>query len=289
MTVVNRTAPFLGKGVAFPFSVDPVKGGVKMSAATFDSIAVGVEFVPDQFSVAEDVFNRENHLAESIKHILLTEKGEYDWLPEFGSRISTIIHDPNNLYARMEYETWAQLAVARWEKRVRMDSPDAWRWADQTEDSYDRGEAIYQVNPEIVATQVPGNLVGPFVTPREARLAEYPSQTLDNEGHDWTSRYLDVAAIDVDDARLLRPVSFRPLPPRPDDVFYTVVYGDTYLMIAFKLYADVRFWWPIADMRVYDAAQAGESWDALDITDELALGDMLRAPSKARILTEIAV
>jgi phage baseplate assembly protein W len=284
-----RTGPFLGRGVSFPFSVDPVKGGIKMSDATFDGVAVSLEFVPDQDTLGGEISSRENHLTESIKHILLTEKGEYDWLPEFGSKVSTIIHDPNSPYARMEYETWAQLAIARWEKRVRMDGPDAWVWAEQSDESMDRGEAIYQVTPSIVMTQVVGNLVGPFVTPRDARLAEYPSQTIDSEGHDWASRYLGVEGVDVDDARLLRPVPFKPLPPRSDDEFYPVEYGDTYLLIAWKVYTDVRFWWPIADMAVYDAAQAGESWDALDITDELEPGTLLRRPSHARLLTEIAV
>ena len=289
MTSQNRTAPFLGKGISRPVRFNPATGGLQMSSGTFDAVSVGMAFVPDPLTVTGPDYYRGNKLREALGHILATEVGEYDFLPEFGSRPSAIIHDPNNLYSRMEYETWAEIATARWEKRVKLKAPQDFVWLGD-EDTLGRGEAPVRINPEIIPAQQPGNLVAPFVTPREARNQEYPLGAIDSEGHDWTSRYLNAETYPIPEGKMLRARKSLPLEPQPDDEWHTVSHGDNWLRVAAALYSgDVRFWWAVADTWTYDATENGLSrMEGLKITQQLSPGTLLRAPSRARILTQMA-
>lgn len=289
MVAINRTAPFLGRGVAWPIRINPATGGIQLSEGNFDDVAVATMFMPDQGTLSSNTHVGKNKLREAMAHILTTEIGEYDFLPWFGSRPSAIIHDPNNQYARMEYETWAELAVARWEKRVRMKAPDNFQWKDGGDDAADMGIATCSINPEIIPTQVPGNLVAPFVNARDCRNQEFPLGEVDSEGHDWASRYHGQTSYQIGTERYLRARKVLPLDHQPDDQYYTVRRGDTWLMISYRLYDDVRFWWAVADCYTNDAADAGMNRrTTLKITEELEPGTLLRAPSKARILTQMA-
>ena len=287
MTSQNRTPlPFLGKGLAFPFRVDPITGGVKLTGGNLDALPIAVGTAPDQLTISEPVFGRENHIADCAAHIILTAIGEYDVLPEFGSRPDAIIHDPNNEYSRMEYETWLRLAIARWEKRVRLDGTQHFSWLDQSNESMDRGEAVYRIDPEVMRSQVPGNLVAPFVTSRDSRNQEYPVGTPDSEGHDWTSRYYGMPAFQYGNDRLLRLRMVGPITPAPDDEFYETKRNDNWWRASYALYQDVRFAWVIWEFYVNDMAESGQSSAALDVTEDPEPGTMLRGPSRSRLLTE---
>ena len=286
MTVINRTPPFLGKGIKFPFQINPATGGVAMSEANLDTVPVGMAVMPDKLTITP-TYDRQNHIAESMAHILTTIQGQRDMLPRFGSRSNDIIHDPNNQYSRMVHETWVELAVARWEKRVILKVPDNLTWVD-TDETMEAGEAIFQLNPTIIPTQVPGNLVAPFVGPRDARNQEYPLGEIDSEGHDWTSRYHGLPAYEENGERWVMPVDRPPLLPQADDGFYTVVRGDNWWSIADEVYQNILFAWCIWEMWIDDQAEAGASADALDITNEIEPGTMLRYPSLARVLTQMA-
>lgn len=289
MTTQNRTAPFLGRGISRPVRFNPSTGGLQMSAGSFDAVSVGLAFVPDQLTITGTDYYRGNKLREAMAHILATEVGEYDFLPEFGSRPSAIIHDPNNLYSRIEYETWAELATARWEKRVRIKAPEDFQWLGD-DATLDRGEAPVSINPKIIPAQQPGNLVAPYVTPRQARNQEYPLGAVDSEGHDWTSRYMNADTYPFLDGKMLRARKTLPLEPQPDDEWHTTVHGDNWLRISSTIYSgEVRFWWAVADTWTYDAAQNGLSRrEGLKVTEQLTPGMLMRAPSKARILTQMA-
>lgn len=258
-----------------------------MSEGTLDDIPVALAFTPDQATIREDMDRPVNKLRESISHILSTQVGEYDFLPEFGSRTNAVIHDPNEPYAKMEFETWAELATARWEKRVKMKAPQNFQWADN-DNLIDQNEAQCRITPTIIPTQVPGNLVTPFVNARDCRNQEFPLGEVDSEGHDWASRYHGQTAYTVNGERYLRARKVMPIDHQPDDGFYTVKYGDTWFSISGKLYGIVLFAWTLQDFYTNDVLEAGGSRRALKVTEELEPGTLLRYPSKARILTQMA-
>lgn len=280
-------APFYGKGIAFPVRIDPIMGGFLVTEGSADQETVGMEYVPERQSIREPIPERPNHIAESCEHILLVTPGEHDTLPEFGSHLFAIIFDPNNWYTEKEYEVWVQLATARWEKRAYVPDQNV-KWA-TTDYERNQGISAVRIGPEVIDGQVPGNLVSPFVTPRQARAQEYSLGTVDENGHDSASRYHGQKAYNQNGVRFIRPRRVLPMPQRHDDIFYRVAHGDTWLLISWKHYQDIRYWWVIGDMAVQDAAAAGKSRDeGMDITGDPEPGTLLRLPSRTRLLMEIA-
>lgn len=282
-----RRAPFYGKGFAFPLEIDPITGGFRMTEGNTDSMSVVLEYIPDRHTIRVVPPHERNHIADSISHILLVREGEHDTLPEFGSRLFAMTFDPNNEMTAQEFETWVEMATERWEKRARIPIPDGVQWS-PTGDGIDRGELPVRFLVEFIRNQVEANLVSPFVTPRQARAQEYPLGEIDAEGHDGCSRYNGMPAYEIEGIRFLRPRESVPLPPRSDDQFYEVKHGDTWLLISHRLYGDIRYWWAIADMFIEDAAEAGMSLEAMDITSDPEPGTLLRCPSVARLLMEMA-
>lgn len=278
-------APFYGRGIAFPFRLDPVTGGLQISEGTSDVAAAGMEYMPERFSVREPLPQR-NHISEAMEHILLVHPGEWDTLPEFGSRLFTIIFDPNNWYAEKEYEVWVQLATARWEKRAYVPDGNV-RWS-TTDDDVNNNISAVKIGPEVIDGQVPGNLVSPFVDARQARAQEYSLGNIDANGHDGTSRYHGFPAYERNGVRFIRPRKALPLAPRNDDIFYRVAHGDTWLLVSWKNYGDIRYWWIVADMAIQDAAAASQSRESMDTTGDPEPGSLLRLPSQTRLLMELA-
>jgi phage baseplate assembly protein W len=285
--MINK-APFYGKGLAFPLEIDPNRGGFRMTEGNADSVSVGLAYAPDRQTIREDPErDRHNHIAEAIAHILLVRPGEHDTLPEFGSRQFTVINKPNNFETKNLLDTWVEVATKRWEKRARIPVPEGVQWHG-TDRETDENIAPVRFLVEFIRNQVEANLVSPFVTPRQARAQEYPLGDIDSEGHDGCSRYNGMPAHEIEGIRFLRPRESVPLPPQSDDTFYEVKHGDTWLLISHRLYGDIRYWWAIADMFIEDAATAGMSIDAMDITSDPEPGTLLRCPSVARLLMEMA-
>ena len=285
-----RTAPFYGKGMAFPMRINPATGGVAVSEGLADDLSLLLAYVNDRFSIRDPLDVRRNHVAEAILHILFTMKGEHDTLPEFGSRAMSLLFRPNDIQTQQEFETWLEVAIERWEKRAFIPVPDGVEWQDRATsgEAIDQGILAAALSPEAIKTQVPGNLVYPFVTNRQARAQEYPLGDVDAAGHDWCSRYHGSQVYERDGVRFIRPRHTKPIPPRPDDLFYEAAHLDTWLTIAYKLYQEIRFWWLIAECWVQDAAKRGEPRSARDITSDPEPGTLLRAPSRTRVLMELA-
>jgi phage baseplate assembly protein W len=280
--------PYFGRGIGFPFRLNPVTGGVLMTEGSTDHLRVALEFLRERFSFRESGPEYpDNHIAEAITHILLTRRGEHDTLPEFGSKIDTILHDPNIDLVRKQFETWVELAVARWEKRASIPMPAGVVW-NVDADRIDRNELACKLLAEFLSSQVDGNLVSPFVEPREARSQEYPVGQPDLLSHDWASRYRGIQAFEVDGQRFIRQRQVMPLSPRSDDLFYEVKGSDTWLLISWQLYGDIRFHWAVTDMYVQDMAEAGAATDVMDTTALPDAGTVIRCPSRTRLLMEMA-
>ena len=280
-----RSLPHLGKGIAFPFRLNH-KGGVTITSGNLDTASVGYSFIEERFTTSDLFTPVSNHVAEAISHIILTRMGERDWLPEFGSKVDGILFDPNLVYTQQEFETWVQLASIRWEKRAFIQVPEGISWKS---DSYsiDAGQLHATITPVVVPNQVPENLVAPFVTPRQARSAEYPLGASDKAGHDWLSRYRNSARSTIDGASSIPHRVAKKIPFAADDYYYEVKHLDTWMSISYKLYQDVRLNWVVADCHAQDAASEGLQRDTLNILSDPIPGSFIRTPSKTRVLMEI--
>ena len=85
---------FLGSGWAFPVQTDD-SGGIALSS-------------------------RERDIAEAIRIILLTPKGERVMRPEFGCQIHTLIFAPNDATTAGLACYYVSEALAMWEPRIRV-------------------------------------------------------------------------------------------------------------------------------------------------------------------------
>lgn len=283
-----RSNPVYGKGVSFPFRIDPATGRVSVSSGSSDSSSVALAYLNEEaWTIRETVYPEQNLIAESIAHILLTQQGEHDTLPEFGSNPNAFIFDNNAPETKYLLESYFKRAAIRWEKRAAV--PDNGVSFPGRLERANYGELPVQVNIDFAQKQPAGNLVTPYVTATEARLAEYPSSNLDSSKHDYNSRYFS-NPIDVDgDIRFNQPFTKRYIPPAPDDYSYRVKYGDNWLTIAWSEYSDIRYWWVAADVYVQDSADNGLSADVMYPAYELEMGERLRLPSLVRVLNEISV
>lgn len=279
-----RTLPFFGRGLSWIPRINTATGGFVVSEGIDNAESVGLTYMTERWSIREDTGQPNNHIAESIAHILLTSPGEHDTLPQFGSRLSEAIFEPNTEEFRLVFGLYLQTSTERWEKRAKVPrSGVVWKPAPYLTD---QGRLPLHVDVQFTAQQTEGNLVAPFVTPRDARSQEYKPIQFDSFGHDYYSRYYNRPSYETDGIRALKFNSVKTLEPQADDIFYRIKHKDTWLLISWELYRDIRFWFVIATMYVQDAAKSGASRKTMNITDVPEVGTTLRLPSNIRLLTE---
>jgi len=284
-----RTSRFLGKGIAFPLRINEATGGVQITEGIRNPSSVMLQYVMERWTIREDTREAENHIAESISHILLTSPTEHDTLPEFGSNIKNILFEPNHPSFHTILEHWLQWSTERWEKRARVPVSDGVKFL-PSGTLTDQGRLPVVAKVDFIPQQAEMNLVAPFVTSRQARGQEYPVVEVDESGHDYPSRYYGSTVLEragICYNRLRKPTY---LPPARDDEFYTVKHGDTWLLISWELYRDIRYWPYLAQMWVDDQAEDGATRDStIDTTGDPVMGTVLRVPSRTRMLMEVSV
>lgn len=282
-----RYIEFYGRGVAFPVRLDPATGGFLITEGNRDHTSVGMAYMADRWTIQETVEHDENHVAEAIAHILLTRQYEHDTLPEFGSRIQNILFEPNTMETTIEFETWAEQSTKRWEYRVSLTPPQDFVWRAQSLE-IDEGILKVRLTPQFIQQNVISNLVAPMVSPVQARLAEYGSAFLDENNHDWCSRYLKYEGYEYNSRVQIRPRIPSPVKKARDDIFYTVKNMDTWLLISWELYQDIRFWWVVVDSYIEDKGLLGETRSNMDCVGDPVAGEVIRVPSRRRLLMEIS-
>lgn len=282
-----RYIEFYGRGIAFPVRIDPNMGGFKVTEGNRDQTSVGLAYMTDSWTIQETVDYDENHVAEAIAHILLTRQYEHDTLPEFGSNVQSILFEPNSFQTTIEFETWAEEATKRWEYRVSLTPPQDFSWKAQSLE-IDEGVLKVKLTPAFLMQNTISNLVSPMTTPVVARLAEYRSAFLDENNHDWCSRYLNYTAYENNSKTYIRPRIPRPVKKAYDDIFYTVKNMDTWLLISWELYQDIRNWWIVVDSYIEDKGILGESRSYMDCVGNPIAGEVIRVPSRRRLLMELS-
>jgi phage baseplate assembly protein W len=66
----------------------------------------------------------ETSVTENLKVILLTQPGEQRMRPRYGAGLERLLHEPNTLATRRRIHECIAEAVARWERRIRVDRLD---------------------------------------------------------------------------------------------------------------------------------------------------------------------
>jgi phage baseplate assembly protein W len=292
--------PFFGKGVGFPFRINTTKKGVELTVGNTDATSVALEYLMENWSIREELRPKINHIAESIAHILLTRMGEHDTLPEFGSNLYFILFENITKETMLAAEAHFKFSTIRWEKRAKIPQQfyfDAYNPVDATPHGgvrwhvtgaeVDKNLLPVWVYIQFIIQQEAGNLVVPFVTARQARIQEYPSGAIDLAKHDQYSRYYQSDLYYKDNIRFSRPRIPRFMRPSTGDRYHTVIKGDTWLLLSWKYYSDIRFWYHIAISYVFDQAMAGAPSSTLDTTGNPPISSTIRIPDKKRVLLSI--
>jgi phage baseplate assembly protein W len=253
-----------------------------------DNVSVALEYLNEKWTIREDPGPRANHIAESIAHILLTNPTEHDTLPEFGGGLLHVIFEPNSAEFRIAATHYFQYSTIRWEKRARFNpsNPESIQWIFEGLMA-DRGQLPCIARVDFAAQQIPGNLVAPFVTPTQARNQEYLIGSLDEAKHDYMSRYYGQTPELLGGERFIRlNPRLKPWTPAADDQYYKVQTDDTWLLISWSLYGDIRHWHMLADMYSRDVSQEGSPRSSMDTVGDPVPGTLLRAPSRTRVMLE---
>ena len=89
----------------------------------------------------------ETNIRESIAVILKTDPGERLGLPEFGAGLGRFLFEPNNAATHTRIQDAIATALARWERRVKVESVDVVAQAAEAE------SALATITYSLVATE----------------------------------------------------------------------------------------------------------------------------------------
>jgi len=275
-----RYYPFYGRGIGFPFRINPDTGGVVVTEGNDNANSVALSFIYERWTIRENVKTAVNHIAEAVAHILLTVPTEHDTLPEFGSYMYKLLFEPNTYEFRSMCEVYLQTAIARWEKRVSVPKGGVlWKVDGRHVDS---GEAPMFVEISFITSQTKGNLISPLVNNRDVRLQEYKARDIDVNGHGNKSRYYKFEQ-EYDGENISIKLCHRGgLAISSQDRLHRVVEGDTWYSLAWKFYKDIELWYVIADSYIDD----NPDLDRLEMSPlkELTPGTVIRIPSRISVL-----
>jgi phage baseplate assembly protein W len=115
-------------GMAYPFRIDPTTGGVAWATGT-------------------------DKLRQNIRLILGTRYGERPMLRDFGTRIQSLVHDPNDGVLAELLQTQAQQALLQFEPRVLVT---------QTQVTQSEGEVQMVLNYTLSTAPVADQLILPL-------------------------------------------------------------------------------------------------------------------------------
>ena len=131
MTEQEKVRGFLGVGFYFPLQVEEATGKMKT------------------VSLEEDI-------AQAIRIILMTRKGERVMRPEFGCDIYNYAFDTTNYTTLVQMENTVRDALIRWEPRI----TDIRVHIDDSQEK--EGTLLIEIDYRVRSTNNPFNLVYPF-------------------------------------------------------------------------------------------------------------------------------
>ena len=145
---MSNFSPFLGKGARYPFAFNEITGGVEKASS--ESYYLGDPAVDNK-----DL----EKINGSIHNILSTALYTRFFLQTFGSKINSLVFEPNDDIFADTMRVYVAEALGRWEKRIILLSVDI--VTDNTD--FDNHTAKIVINYRIISSQRTGNYVYPFV------------------------------------------------------------------------------------------------------------------------------
>lgn len=103
-----------------------------------------------------ELVHQEQDVEEAIRIVLMTRVGERPMRPEFGSRLHTLVFDPNDASTAGLARRYVMEALGRWEPRIEV--TDVTADPDPENDS----SLLVGIKYRILATNSHRNLVFPF-------------------------------------------------------------------------------------------------------------------------------
>jgi len=73
----------------------------------------------------------EDSVRQTIRVILSTRPKEQLMRPDFGAGLDLLLHEPNTLATRRRVRDLVQDSLARWERRILLDTVEVWEVEDQ--------------------------------------------------------------------------------------------------------------------------------------------------------------
>lgn len=122
-------ADVLGRGVAFPLTVNP-RGGIQVSGQA-------------------------QKVQESIRYILATQHGERVMRPTFGCNLQRLLFAPNNRATASLAKYYVEEGLTAWEPRIGLEDVSV-------ENDYANNALVIRVAYRIKSTYEPQSLVYPF-------------------------------------------------------------------------------------------------------------------------------
>ena len=144
---MTNFSPFLGKGARYPFAFDEITGGVK--TASSEGYYLGNPAINDSLE----------KINGSIENILSTTLNKRFFLPTFGSKVNSLVFEPNDDIFADTIRIYIGEALNTWEKRIIVLSTDV--LTDNTD--LDNHTAKITVNYKVISSQKVGNYIYPFV------------------------------------------------------------------------------------------------------------------------------
>jgi phage baseplate assembly protein W len=107
----------------------------------------GMAFPPKVVNGRVPCSEGEQNIREAIRIVLLTDQRERIRLPQFGGTLRQFLFEPNTVATRQRIQTQIELALARWEPRIAVQSVAV------EPDAADPQAAIATIIYRLVATQ----------------------------------------------------------------------------------------------------------------------------------------
>jgi phage baseplate assembly protein W len=129
---------------------------------TNEIIGRGWAFPPRIGAYGVALTNDNNEIEQAIRIILTTPIGQRVMRPTFGSRLYTLVFEPNNSHTAAQARRYVEEALAMWEPRINVKDVKVSADIDPHDWKNSGHQLLIQIDYEVKNTNDPRSLVYPF-------------------------------------------------------------------------------------------------------------------------------